>query len=439
MSEEIKNAEIQTNETQSNAVETATPPVATTTAEQSNSFPQEGNKKMTNCKSCGVPMAKSAKTCPNCGAKNKKPIYKRPLFIVAALIAVYIIINLLSGLKKPEAVVNAEDLISAIGKVSIESEDAIIAAEKAVNDLTAEEKERVGKLDKLEKARATYDELVIEAKVEEIQNAIKAIGTVSLESYDKIKAARTAYDNSNDAVKEKITNLNVLEAAEKEYSALNVTKVIALINEIGEVTLNSGDKIKAAKDAFDSLTKEDEAKVTNAKVLTDAEAKLEALKKADREARAKTALAKLKSSYDRVEGITWYEPKTFEKYTDTRCFVLPYIGRKDSGYSWLRLRMNYTGDDWIFWTKITFVVDGEKYYKSFSYYDIERDNDTEVWEYADISPTDADIEMLEKIVTSNETIVRFEGDNYRKDITISFADKTSIKQVLEAYDILSEK
>lgn len=437
MSEEIKNAEIQAEETKSDAVESTESAAAAAPAEQPVYAPAEQNKKMTNCKSCGVPMAKSAKACPNCGAKNKKPIYKRPIFIVAALIAVYIIFNLLSGLKKPEAVVNAEDLIKAIGTVSLESEDAIIAAEKAVNDLTAEEKERVGKLDKLEKARAKYDELVAEAEVEEIQNAIKAIGTVSLESYDKIKAARTAYDESDDAVKEKITNLNVLEAAEKEYSALNVTRVIALINEIGEVTLKSEDKIKAAKDAFDSLTKEDEAKVTNAKVLTDAKTKFDSLKKAEREAKAKAALSKLKSKYDRVEGRTWYYPSTYPQYVDTRCFVLPYIGRNDSGHSWLRLEMNYTGDDWIFWTKITFVVDGEKYYKYFSYYDVERDNDTEVWEYVDISPTDADVEMLRKIATSKETIVRFEGDNYRKDITISAADKTSIKQVLEAYDILT--
>lgn len=34
-------------------------------------------KKMTTCKSCGAEIAKSAKVCPNCGAKNKKPIFKR--------------------------------------------------------------------------------------------------------------------------------------------------------------------------------------------------------------------------------------------------------------------------------------------------------------------------------------------------------------------------
>ena len=38
--------------------------------------------KMTACKTCGTEIATNAKTCPKCGAKNKKPIYKRPWFIV---------------------------------------------------------------------------------------------------------------------------------------------------------------------------------------------------------------------------------------------------------------------------------------------------------------------------------------------------------------------
>ena len=35
------------------------------------------NNKMCTCKACGQEMAKSAKNCPHCGAKNKKPIYTK--------------------------------------------------------------------------------------------------------------------------------------------------------------------------------------------------------------------------------------------------------------------------------------------------------------------------------------------------------------------------
>lgn len=442
MSEEIKNTE-NVNEEQSQSAtavaEQTSPSPTPSTYQSGGDSSANNNKKLIKCSVCGNDMAKNAKKCPNCGAKNKKPFYKRKLFWIIAVVVLCILINLLSGLKKPESVVQAEDLIDEIGKVSIDSEEAIIAAEQAVAALTGEEKERVGKLDKLEKAREKYDELALEQKVTELQDTINAIGTVTLESADKIKAARTAYDNSKDDVKNAISNYNVLTEAEKQYSALNVDKVVALINAIGEVNLGSGDKIEAANDAYKMLTEEDKTSVTNSQVLKDAQTKLVALKKADKDARAKVALAKLKADYDKVEGITWYEPSAMPQYIDTRSYVLPYIGMKDSGYSWLRLKMNYTGDSWIFWEKITFVVDGERYYKSFGYYDITRDNDSDVWEYADISVSDSDIELLNKIVTSNETIVRFEGDNKHKDITISATDKTAIKQVLDAYAILSEE
>ena len=44
--------------------------------------------KMIQCKSCSKEIASSAKTCPGCGAKNKKPIYKRPWFIVIAFLVI---------------------------------------------------------------------------------------------------------------------------------------------------------------------------------------------------------------------------------------------------------------------------------------------------------------------------------------------------------------
>ena len=45
------------------------------------------SKKMTQCKSCGNEIAKSAKSCPHCGAKNKKPT-----FLIVAVIVLLIII-----------------------------------------------------------------------------------------------------------------------------------------------------------------------------------------------------------------------------------------------------------------------------------------------------------------------------------------------------------
>lgn len=42
--------------------------------------------KLTACKACGAEIAKSAKSCPHCGAKNKKPIFKRWWFWVVVML-----------------------------------------------------------------------------------------------------------------------------------------------------------------------------------------------------------------------------------------------------------------------------------------------------------------------------------------------------------------
>lgn len=50
--------------------------------------------KMTTCKHCGAEIAASAKVCPQCGGKNKPPIYKRWWFIV---IIVLIVLSAIGG------------------------------------------------------------------------------------------------------------------------------------------------------------------------------------------------------------------------------------------------------------------------------------------------------------------------------------------------------
>ena len=46
------------------------------------------------CSACGAEMAKSAKACPHCGAKNKKPIYKKWWFW---LLVVIVIVSIAGG------------------------------------------------------------------------------------------------------------------------------------------------------------------------------------------------------------------------------------------------------------------------------------------------------------------------------------------------------
>jgi ribosomal protein L40E len=56
-----------------------------------------GVKSMVICRHCGAKIAKTAKVCPKCGGKNKKPIYKRWWFIVLAVFLGVSIIGSLGG------------------------------------------------------------------------------------------------------------------------------------------------------------------------------------------------------------------------------------------------------------------------------------------------------------------------------------------------------
>lgn len=60
--------------------------------------------KLITCKTCGAEMASNAKSCPQCGAKNKKPIYKKWWFWVLLVAIIGGIIGGSSGSKdKPSA------------------------------------------------------------------------------------------------------------------------------------------------------------------------------------------------------------------------------------------------------------------------------------------------------------------------------------------------
>ena len=55
------------------------------------------NPKMVICRNCNNPMSEKAKVCPSCGAKNKKPFYKKGWFIILAIIVVVGVIGSIGG------------------------------------------------------------------------------------------------------------------------------------------------------------------------------------------------------------------------------------------------------------------------------------------------------------------------------------------------------
>ena len=113
-----------------------------------------------------------------------------------------------------------------------------------------------------------------------VEKLIDAIGTVTLDSEKAIKAARNAYDALTEEQKELVGNYQTLLDAEAKLADLQAADAVEkLIDAIGTVTLDSEEAIKAARDAYDALTEEQQELVGNYQTLLDAEAKLAQLKK----------------------------------------------------------------------------------------------------------------------------------------------------------------
>ena len=398
-----------------------------------------------------------------------------------SIILVVVICSALCACGVSENAKACEELIAKIGTLTLNSEEAIIEAEKAYNALSEDEKSKIAEsAKKLEGYRKEYNEkfkpikdfmAAVDAigeasldsgtkitsaqallsklsteqknqlsdycdkfskiKVDFATLAIEDIGEVTIESEEKISRAKSAYTLLTDDEKQQIKELcDKFVAANEKFNAL---KVIASIDAIGEVTLDSGSAIKDATAMYNSLSESEKALVTNYNVLEKASAEYSVLLEAEEQRLLESFRVKEDSN-----GITWYSHDRQPKYINERTYVLPYIGVKPDGQVRLVLRYIYYGRDWINWKTAKIVVDGTSYTFAPTYSDIIHDeSDGHVWEYRDDS--NPGIEMLKNIADSAKTIVTFQGDTDSYKHNISIADKNAIKDVLAYYELLKSK
>ncbi|WP_223068090.1 DivIVA domain-containing protein [Paenibacillus caui] len=239
-------------------------------------------------------------------------------------------------------------------------------------------------------------------------------------------------------------------------------KVEALTKELEEVKNEPGNLLKLAQDNAKEYpnTAKDKIKtllekypasaeaVTAKELLAEIEKKEkeeaaikvaeEAQAKAEEARKLKAALSNTRKQRDSVREIDWYYAKTSTEYADVNEAYI-YIGKQEGSDPWIRFRIQYEGDDWLFINNYIFKVDGKTYTVTPGLTDVQRDNDVNVWEWYDYGVTDSDIDMLRAIASSKKTVLRYEGDQYYKDRTITSAEKKAIQTALDAYTALGDK
>lgn len=165
-------------------------------------------------------------------------------------------------------------------------------------------------------------------------------------------------------------------------------------------------------------------------------AKKEAAIKAEKEKRM-GAVRKLRKHFDDVSGITWYYNPYFVHYNESN-HVSVYIGQNEKNNSvWMRLKMSYAGDDWIFFENAYLSYDGNTEYVYFDEYrDKESDNGYGgVWEWIDVNVDTEMLAFLKRMVEGKSLKMRLSG-KYTRDHVLTYEERKGLEDILLAYDVL---
>ena len=125
-----------------------------------------GKPKMVICRNCNAPIAKNASICPSCGAKNKKPFYKKGWFIVLLVIFAIGIVNSVVRNKEDLKTVRSVEIQKSDeedeSEVKSEPEGEAAKEEKAKENPKSRDKSVDGLRPEFKKAMDSYEEFMTE-------------------------------------------------------------------------------------------------------------------------------------------------------------------------------------------------------------------------------------------------------------------------------------
>ena len=222
----------------------------------------------------------------------------------------------------------------------------------------------------------------------------------------------------------------LLASATQMLKEKNLPQLLNIKNDINKYHPESSEATQIGT-MYDKLNTEVERE-------KEAQRKREIAEKEAAEKRRMQAVTKMKKNFDDVSGITWYENPYFIHYNNINATSI-YIG-KNSSSTWLRLKMSYAGDDWIFFENALLSYDGNTQKIYFDEYKEKKSDNSGggVWEWIDISVDNDLLSFLRKMVNGKSPKMRLSG-KYTKTHTLSAKEINAIKDVLLAYDVLMQE
>lgn len=250
-------------------------------------------------------------------------------------------------------------------------------------------------------------------------------GGVPQAEYDKVI-------KENEALKAEIEDLKfgsdkLLAEAKNLFSSKDFQLAKSKLNTLIEKHPASNEAIEAK-----SLIEDSDKEIEKEKQLVEKKAKEE--EDANKRRLAK-ATSKMRKNVDEMKGITWYYDNNTTKYNNVNSFHL-YMGKEKNSKPWLRLRIQYKGDDWLFIKNYNVKTDNDTYTFSPTK-GVERDNGSGgIWEWCDESLNSRTYAMIQDVINSKSVKIRYNGQQYYKDRQLSSREKTALKNVLDAFEAL---
>lgn len=235
---------------------------------------------------------------------------------------------------------------------------------------------------------------------------------------------------------------NRVEELEREAGVLR-KEVASLKSELEEIKFGAERLLSKARAEIDSneLSKAKETlsqlikrhpdsieKQQASALLSDVQHKIDQKQQEEKAAREQ-AEKNLKREVDEVEGITWISHKSapiLEKY------MALYFGAKENDASMypLRVKIHYSDDSWLFVKSLTIKADEATY--EIGPVEFKRDHASRtIWEWMDVPVKD--FQMLNRILSSKRTVIRFHGDKYYSDFVLPESQKSQMREIYAAW------
>lgn len=149
----------------------------------------------------------------------------------------------------------------------------------------------------------------------------------------------------------------------------------------------------------------------------------------------RAALSKMRVETDKFNGIKFYTDRSTPYYANYSTFHL-YIGKSGDGDPYLRFKVRYSDDDWLFVESASINIDGDVRVLDVGS-DWDRDNGSgDIWEWVDVPATESHLSLVRDVINSKSAVIRYFGSQYRDDRTITSAQKRALQNVLDAFEAL---